>query len=233
MLEEDGFIVGGETAAELDRKDTRFSYAVLDPKIIKRDFTPVIRRAERSTQQFLEEHFKGRPYLTALQIELTSRCNERCVHCYIPHENKISDIEPALFYDVLEQCREMGVLSLTLSGGESMLHENFCDFLRKAKEYDFSINILSNLTVLNDETIAEMKANRPSSVQVSLYSMEPDIPPFILAHCRPLDRTIEMIRLYDNVYCDTAFVPEDDLKVIIARGFGLSAAQRGFNDDFF
>jgi radical SAM protein with 4Fe4S-binding SPASM domain len=175
MLEQDGFIVSGETPQECDRKDTRFSYKALEPKTIKNDFTPVIMRAEKSTQEFLEEHFKDKPKLTSLQIELTSKCNERCVHCYIPHENKTDDIEAELFYNVLEQCKEMGLLSLTLSGGEPMLHKNFCEFLRKCKEYDFSVNILSNLTLLNDEIIAEMKANRLSSVQVSLYSMNPEI----------------------------------------------------------
>jgi radical SAM protein with 4Fe4S-binding SPASM domain len=174
-LEEDGFIVSGETKEELDRKDTRFSYAALEPKTIKKDFTPVILRAEKSTQEFLDEHFKDKPHLTSLQIELTSRCNERCVHCYIPHENKITDIDDTLFYDLLDQCRDMGLLNLTLSGGEPLLHRHFLDFLRKAKGYDFSINILSNLTLLNDEIIAEMKANRLSSVQVSLYSMDPEI----------------------------------------------------------
>ncbi|MFP3040274.1 radical SAM protein [Treponema primitia] len=175
MLESDGFIVSGETVAELDRKDTRFSYSAIDPKTIKEDFTPVILRAEKTTQEFLDEHFKGKPHLTSLQVELTSRCNERCIHCYIPHENKISDIDPGLFRETLDQCRDMGLLNLTLSGGEPMLHPRFPDFLQTAKEYDFSINILSNLTLLNGETIAEMKANRLSSVQVSLYSMNADI----------------------------------------------------------
>jgi radical SAM protein with 4Fe4S-binding SPASM domain len=175
VLEEDGFIVSGESEAELDRKDKRFSYSALEPKTVKKDFTPIIRRADKTTQDFLEEHFKGRAQLTSFQIELTSRCNERCVHCYIPHENKINDIEHALFYNVLDQCRDMGLLNITLSGGEPMLHPLFCDFLRKAKDYDFSINILSNLTLLNDEIIAEMKANRLSSVQVSLYSMKAEI----------------------------------------------------------
>ncbi|MDR0272099.1 MAG: PqqD family peptide modification chaperone, partial [Clostridiales bacterium] len=175
ILEEDGFIVSGETKEELDRKDKRFSYSALEPKTIKTDFTPKVSRAKKSSQKYLEKYFKDRPHLMSLQIELTSRCNERCVHCYIPHENKVSDIEPALFYDILKQCRDMGVLSLTLSGGEPMLHKDFCDFLLKAKEYDFSINVLSNLTLLNDEIIAEMKANRLSSVQVSLYSLNPEI----------------------------------------------------------
>jgi radical SAM protein with 4Fe4S-binding SPASM domain len=180
-LEEDGFIVSGETPQELDRKDTRFSYSAfsgdvsLEPKTIRKDFTPVIMRAAKSTQEFLDEHFKDRPHLTSLQIELTSRCNEHCVHCYIPHENKIADIDGTLFYDVLDQCRDMGLLNLTLSGGEPLLHRHFPSFLHKAKDYDFSINILSNLTLLNDEIITEMKANRLSSVQVSLYSMKAEI----------------------------------------------------------
>ena len=175
MLEEDGFIVSGETPQECNEKDTRFSYNALDPKTIKNDFMPIIPRAEKSTQEFLEEHFKDNPKLTSLQIELTSKCNERCVHCYIPHEKKTNDIAPQLFYNVLEQCKEMGLLSLTLSGGEPMMHKNFCEFLRICKEYDFSVNILSNLTLMNDEILAEMKTNRLSSVQVSLYSMNPKI----------------------------------------------------------
>jgi len=170
VLEEDGFIVSGETPQELDAKDARFSYKALEPKTIKTDFTPGARRARRSSQEFLEEHFKDKPHLMSLQIELSSRCNERCVHCYIPHENKISDIDLAFFYDVLDQCRDMGLLSLSLSGGEPMIHKQFLEFVRRAKDYDFSLNILSNLTLLNDEIIAEMQANRLSSVQVSLYS---------------------------------------------------------------
>jgi hypothetical protein len=57
----------------------------------------------------------------------------------------------------------MGLLGTTLSDDEPMLHKNFLDFLRKAKEYDFSINILSNLPQMNDEIIAEIKANRLSA----------------------------------------------------------------------
>lgn len=173
MLERDGFIVSGETLQECNEKDIRFSYKLLEPEIIKKDSTTM--HPEKSTQDFLEEYFKDKPQLTNLHIEITSNCNERCVHCYIPHDNKLSDIEPDLFYDVLKQCKDMRLLHLTLSGGEPMLHKNFCDFLRKCKEYDFSVNVLSNLALLNDEIIKEMKTNPLLGVQVSLYSMNSNI----------------------------------------------------------
>jgi radical SAM protein with 4Fe4S-binding SPASM domain len=175
MLESDGFIVSGKTLEECNEKDARFSYKIIEPEIIKMDFSPTIMHPEKSTQDFLEEYFKGKPQLTNLHIEITSKCNERCVHCYIPHDAKVSSIEPDLFYDVLKQCKNMRLLHLTLSGGEPMLHKNFCDFLRKCKEYDFSVNVLSNLTLLDDEIIKEMKTNPLLGVQVSLYSMNSNI----------------------------------------------------------
>lgn len=175
MLEREGFIVSGKTPRECDEKDFRFSYKIVEPEIINKDFSPAIMQPKKSTQDFLEEYFEGKPQLTNLHIEITSKCNERCIHCYIPHDYKVSYINPDLFYDVLKQCKELRLLHLTISGGEPMLHKNFCDFLRKCNEYNFSVNVLSNLTLLNDEIIQEMKSNPLLGVQVSLYSMNSDI----------------------------------------------------------
>lgn len=173
-LVEDGFIVKGETEEELDSKDIGFTYDTVQPKTMREDFTPAIQRSDSGTQEFLEKHFDDKPHLTSFQIELTSRCNERCVHCYIPHKFKLYDITDQMYYSVLDQLSKMGVLSVTLSGGEPMAHPKFKEYLRAAKKYDFYVNILSNLTLLDDETIQIMKEGNVSSVQVSLYSMIPE-----------------------------------------------------------
>lgn len=173
-LVEDGFILKGESIEELNAKDTGFTYKTIEPKTIKKDFTPTIQRADSSTQEYLENHFNNKPHLSNFQIELTSKCNERCVHCYIPHKFKLYNITDELYYSTLEQLSKMNVLSVTLSGGEPMLHPHFKEFLKAAKKYDFYVNILSNLTLLDDETIQIMKDGNVSSVQVSLYSMIPE-----------------------------------------------------------
>lgn len=174
-LEQDGFIVSGETIQECYKKDIRFSYRNSEPEIINKSFSSKTMHPNKSTQDFLEEYFNGRPQLISLHVEITSKCNERCIHCYIPHENKISHIDSDLFYDILKQCKDMKLLHLTLSGGEPMLHKSFCEFLQKCNEYNFSVNVLSNLTLLDDKIISEMRANPLLGVQVSLYSMNPNI----------------------------------------------------------
>lgn len=69
----DGFLVKGETLEECDKNEHCFSYKDFEPKTIREDFTPPILRSRMSTQEYLEEHFKNKPYLTSFQIELTSK----------------------------------------------------------------------------------------------------------------------------------------------------------------
>lgn len=164
-LEQDGFIVSGLTSQECNNKDTGFSYNISKPR------KKMVKHPKKTTQEFLDEYFKDEHQLTNVHIEISSSCNERCLHCYIPHENKVNHLSADLFYNILEQCKEMKVLHLTLTGGEPMLHKNFIDFLKKCKEYNMSLNVLSNLTLLTDEIVEVMKDNPLLGVHVSLYSM--------------------------------------------------------------
>jgi predicted TIM-barrel fold metal-dependent hydrolase len=41
---------------------------------------------------------------------------------------------------------------------------------------------------------------------------------YILAHCRPLDEAVIFMNNYPNVYGDTAFLPEADLRKIVEKG---------------
>lgn len=173
-LEKDRFVVSGKTPEECERKDIISSYKN-STQTIQVNQSQTVSYQEKTPQDFLEEYFHGKPQLTNIHIEITSKCDERCIHCYIPHENKTSDINQNLFYNILKQSHEMKVLHLTLSGGEPMLHKNFLEFIAKCREYNFSVNILSNLTLLNDDIIQEMKKNPLLGVQTSLYSMDNNI----------------------------------------------------------
>ncbi|AEE15852.1 radical SAM/SPASM domain-containing protein [Treponema brennaborense] len=174
-LNKDGFIVAGRTYQECEENEIKFSYKKtnIENKVVKTH--PCVFNVKKETQDFLDNYFDGKPQLTNVHIEIISKCNERCVHCYIPHENKTTEMSYELFYNILNQCRELNVLHINLSGGEPLLHKDFCNFLRKCNDNNFSVNVLSNLTLLNDDILAEMKSNPLLGVQVSLYSMNPTI----------------------------------------------------------
>ncbi|MBO4941588.1 MAG: radical SAM protein [Clostridia bacterium] len=169
-LAEDGFLNYGDDLSEYN--NAGFDYSTLKGKLALKESNA---HSEESSSKFLVEYFKNSPYLTTFHIELTSKCNERCVHCYIPHEKKDTDISSTLMYDVLKQCKDMGVLTVIFSGGEPMLHPDFCNYLHYAKDLDLNVTVLSNLTLLNKQIIKELSYKHASCVNVSLYSMQPDI----------------------------------------------------------
>ena len=151
------------------------------------------------TQEFLSEYFRGQPFPTSIHVEIASECNERCVHCYIPHEFKQGLIDENLFDSILSQAMELKLLHISISGGEPMLHPHFIDFMRKCREADLSVNILSNLTLLNDEIIEEMKLNPLLSVQTSIYSMQANIHDGITHQKGSLNKTVaSVIKLIEN-----------------------------------
>lgn len=124
------------------------------------------------TENCAKELISQNDFLRSIHIEIASACNERCVHCYIPHKYKDKVIDSDLFYRILDEGREMNIIHVTLSGGEPLLHRDFVGFLARCRELDLSVNVLSNLTLLTDEIVLEMKKNPLLSVQTSLYSMD-------------------------------------------------------------
>lgn len=136
-----------------------------------------------------EYEFDPGNLLKSIHIEIASGCNERCVHCYIPHFRKVMMMEPALFEKIVSESRKYNLTNVTLSGGEPLLHQNFSEFLAFCHEMDMSINVLSNLTLLHDELIERMSAIPLLSVQTSLYSMNPDVHDEITSMPGSFDKT--------------------------------------------
>lgn len=172
------FVVMGNNAAELDAGDLDFSYDIDNFKTLA--FTPTSENVECTdgpAQKLLMEQDRRAPRLTSLEFELTSRCNERCIHCYIPNSKKNAGFDMPFdkFKSIIDQFAAMGGLHVTLSGGEALMNGNILSMLRYCREKDLMISLLTNLTALKDEMIPVLKEVNLSLIQVSLYSMEPDL----------------------------------------------------------
>ena len=56
----------------------------------------------------------------SIRLDVTCRCNERCVHCYLDHADH-GEMSTAEIRDLLDQLADAGVFFLTLSGGEILI----------------------------------------------------------------------------------------------------------------
>lgn len=176
------FLMIGETEEEIEAADIDFSYSMQNPKTITTNFTQDTKDiSDENTQNFMLEATKRKPRLNGIQFELTGRCNERCIHCYLNNAKKDSGIDMPLskVKSIIDEFAAHQGLHVTLSGGEMLLHKNFLDIIKYCREKDLMITLLSNLIGLRDEHIPVIKEANVSAVQVSLYSMNPEIHDYI------------------------------------------------------
>ena len=177
-LVEHKFLVMGETTEELDANDIEFSYSMANLKTQTDDFTQVTKQhVQETTRDLIWEESQRKPRLNAIQFELTSRCNERCIHCYIPNDKKNHgfDMPTEKVKSIIDEFAEMGGQHVTLSGGEVFMHKDIIPIMQYCREKDMRISILSNLISLKDEQIPAIKEANISLLQTSLYSMNPAI----------------------------------------------------------
>ncbi len=177
QLADDGYLSYGETYEECIHSDNQVN---IDSNL--NNGAIVVENCD-------DDVFKNKNFIRSIHIEVASACNERCVHCYIPHEYKDSYIDSQLFYKIIEEGRALNAIHVTLSGGEPLLHKDILKFLSRCRELDLAVNILTNLTLLTDEMLEEMKRNPLLCVQTSIYSMDPQVHDFITKNEGSFEKT--------------------------------------------
>jgi len=137
----------------------------------------------------------GEYTLQSLHVEITYKCNERCIHCYIPNYTKDNGafIDETKFYKLVDEFVCMDGQEITISGGEPMLHPHFRDMVKYCCDKEVRVNIFSNLMLCNDDMCDFLANAKIHSVQTSLYSMSPDIHDKITGVSGSLNRTLSAI----------------------------------------
>jgi radical SAM protein with 4Fe4S-binding SPASM domain len=143
----------------------------------------------------------------SVQLDLTYRCNERCIHCYLDHDDH-GEMNTAEIKDLLDQMAAAGVFFLTLSGGEIFLRRDFFEILEHARARTFCIKLKTNGILIRQADAARLRDLGVESVQISIYSHRPEIHDAITEAPGSLQRSIHAVRLLreQGIHVDMANV---------------------------
>src|SRR5260370_29099430 len=134
---------------------------------------------------------RGVPF--SAQLDLTYRCNEQCIHCYLDHDDH-GEMSTAEIKHLLKEMAEAGVFILTLSGGEIFMRKDFFEILEYACELTFCIKLKTNAVLIREAQAARLRDLGVASIQVSIYSHRPEVHDAITKVPGSLRRSINTIR---------------------------------------
>lgn len=92
--------------------------------------------------------------LIGAYLEITEKCNEKCPYCYNYELMRSSHSLPAqIVKNLMQQFKNMGLPTVTLSGGEPFLHDGIESILVFAESIGMKVSIISNGTCFSEQSL--------------------------------------------------------------------------------
>lgn len=110
---------------------------------------------------------------TRLHLEITGRCNLRCIYCFQSEFNKAEKIKKELttkqIFDLINQSKKNGCRTITITGGEPFTRPDIWQVLDYCK--DLKVEILTNTEMLSEDEIKKIGKEYP---QVKVFKISID-----------------------------------------------------------
>jgi len=125
------------------------------------------------------EHLNpGAQQLEFIWLELTSRCNLNCVHCYAessPHPQTPDTLVTQDYFNLLDSAASLGCRKVQFIGGEPTIVKELPDFIVHARHRGFEfIEVYTNATRISEQLLSCFVQNEVA-VATSFYSDKSEV----------------------------------------------------------
>lgn len=127
-------------------------------------------------------------------IEVLTKCNWKCQHCYLPSHTSEGISTPKMF-SLLKELRELGCFEIVFTGGEIFQRKDMIDIIKKARSLYFNIILFTNVSLLNEEKIKEISSLYISRISCTIFSLDEKIHDSITGIQGSLKRAMKNIML--------------------------------------
>ena len=112
-----------------------------------------------------------------IDIELTERCNNNCIHCCINlPENNHSAVQKEMTSDqvkeYLKQAAALGCMQVRFTGGEPLLRNDFIDLYITTRKLGMKVMLFTNARLIDNELVDLFTRIPPlAKIEVTVYGM--------------------------------------------------------------
>lgn len=112
-----------------------------------------------------------RPFFAILEV--TSRCNSRCVYCQCWRVGRMDEISSADYHEVLSQLYTLGVRRLILTGGEPLLRKDLEVIVRTGYDRRLHTSVVTNGIALTPQRLEALIQSGLLGLTLSLDTLNP------------------------------------------------------------
>lgn len=126
-----------------------------------------------SLLSYIVEKYKAQNKPLTAIFEITYNCNLSCIHCYASNQSLVNELTLAEIGNIAAEMKQIGIMDITLTGGEILARKDWYDVACIFKEMGFTITLFTNGTLINQEVINNFLQIKPIVIEVSQYGSSP------------------------------------------------------------
>jgi radical SAM protein with 4Fe4S-binding SPASM domain len=140
--------------------------------------------------------------IKAVNVELLSKCNLKCRHCYGEFgPGSTSELSTKTVICILDQLKILQCKNIIFTGGEVLLRDDFLDILEYGDYQNFSLSFLTNGTLVTPGMVERLGKIEGLEVQVSVDGSTAEVHDFLRGKGN-FDRAIRGLELLKNTGCN-------------------------------
>jgi radical SAM protein with 4Fe4S-binding SPASM domain len=111
-----------------------------------------------------------------MDLALTYRCNNECLHCYVGRDRIVPELDTAQWYQVIEKLWDIGIPHICFTGGEPTLRDDLAELVAHAEDIGIVTGLLTNGRRLSQQKYLENLVSAGlDHVQITLESHDETI----------------------------------------------------------
>jgi radical SAM protein with 4Fe4S-binding SPASM domain len=134
-------------------------------------------------------------FLAAAMIELTFRCNEKCIHCFNPRSkyDASTDLTTDEVLKLINDLYVAGIYDIAFTGGEVSLRDDFCTILNECRKLNLAFSVSTN-GQMPPEKLERILSYYPHTIGISIYSANPEIHDAITGVKGSFERSLQAVK---------------------------------------
>lgn len=154
--------------------------------------------------------------LPKLDLNVTNRCNFRCVHCaFNSGRTKMKELPLKKIKEALEATKKLGGEKIDITGGEPLVRKDLTSIIKAGKRLGYKIELVTNGSLLTKKKLSVFKNLGLDSLAISLDGLRYD--------------TYSRIR---NVKRNVYKIVLKNIKETIKQGFTIKINTVAFKSNF-
>ena len=135
-----------------------------------------------------------------VELDITNSCNLTCIHCSRDSKpsNKVysgDELSKEGLFGIIDECGRIGVPEVLLMGGEPLVHPEFFNLVRYAKEKGILHVRTSTNGWLIDEGTARELSNYMDNIQISIHGASNSTHDYIVGKKGAWDRAKKAVKI--------------------------------------